>query len=326
MEPLEFNQANPMQPDTFRLVTLFGGGGFVGRYVAQALYKTGARVRVAQFDARKAFFLKPLGGLGQTQFVAADIRNPRQVREALKGSDAVVNLVGTLNGNFEAIHIDGAANVAEACAVEGIGSLVHISAIGAEPESPSRYGSSKGLGEQSVRTALPSATIMRPSIVFGREDNFINRFAGLMRMSPVLPVIRGKVKFQPVYAADVGKAVAAAALDPREHGGKTYELGGPQVLSMRELMEWIDETTGWDRGLVDIPDAVGRMIARGLGWLPGAPITWDQWLMLQHDNVVAPGAEGLRSFGIAPTPLAAVSEGWLTSYRRGGRFAAKQPY
>ncbi|HYI43619.1 MAG TPA: complex I NDUFA9 subunit family protein [Sphingomicrobium sp.] len=315
-----------MQPETFRLVTLFGGGGFLGRYVAQALYKTGARVRVAQFDARKAFFLKPLGGLGQTQFVAADIRNPAQVREAIKGSDAVVNLVGILKGNFEQIHIDGAANVAEACAVEGIQSLVHISAIGADPDSPSRYGSSKGLGEQAVRAAVPSATIVRPSILFGREDNFINRFASMTRLSPVIPVIRGNVKFQPVYAADVGKAVTAAALHPRDHAAKIYELGGPQVLSMRELMEWIDQTTGWNRALVEIPDSVGRLLARGLGWLPGAPITWDQWLMLQRDNVVSPGAEGLRSFGIAPTPLAAVSEGWLTSYRRGGRFAAKQPY
>jgi uncharacterized protein YbjT (DUF2867 family) len=279
-----------MLPDTFRLVTLFGGGGFLGRYVAQALYKTGARVRIVQRDPRTAFFLKPLGCLGQTQFVAADIRNAWQVREAVKGSDAVVNLVGILKGNFEEIHIDGAANVAEACAIERIRSLVHISAIGADPDSPSRYGSSKGKGEE------------------------------------VLPVIRGSAKFQPVYAADVGKAVTAAALHPRDHGGKTYELGGPQVLSMRELMEWIDETTGWNRALVDIPDSVGGFLARATGWLPGAPITWDQWLMLQRDNIVAPGAEGLRSFGIAPTPLAAVSEGWLTAYRRGGRFAAKQPY
>lgn len=315
-----------MLPDTFRLVTLFGGGGFLGRYVAQALYKTGARVRIAQRDPRSAYFLRPLGGLGQTQFVAADIRNPRQVRTAIRGSDAVVNLVGILKGNFEAIHIDGAANVAEACAAEGVGSLVHISAIGADPSSPSRYGSSKGQGEQAVRAAMPSVTVMRPSVLFGREDNFINRFAGLSRLSPILPVIRGQTKFQPVYAADVGKAVAAAALHPRDHGGKTYELGGPQVLTMRELMEWIDETTGWGRHVVDVPDSIASFLASVFGWLPGAPITSDQWLMLQRDNIVSPGAEGLRHFGIAPTPLAAVSEGWLTAYRRGGRFAAKQPY
>ena len=309
-----------------RVVTLFGGGGFVGRYVAQQLYKTGARVRVAQFDARKAFFLKPLGNLGQTQFAAVDIRNRDQVAEAIKGSDAVVNLVGVLKGDFEGLHVRGARNVAEAAAEAGVSALVHISAIGADPDSPSAYGRSKGKGEQAVCAAFPSATIMRPSIVFGREDNFINRFAGMVRMMPLLPVIRGGVKFQPVFAADVGKAVTAAALDPRTHGGKTYELGGPQVLTMRELMEWISRTTGHNRMLVDVPDPVAAALARAAGWAPGAPITWDQWLMLQRDNVAAEGAPGLSAFGIPATPLAAVSEGWLTSYRRNGRFAAKQPY
>jgi NADH dehydrogenase len=309
-----------------RLVTVFGGGGFVGRYVAQQLYKIGARVRIAQFDARKAWFLKPLGNLGQTQFVAVDIRNPGQVAAAVKNSDAVVNLVGVLKGDFQGLHVDGARNVAEACAAEGVASLVHISAIGADPESESAYGRSKGEGERRVREAFPGATIMRPSVVFGREDNFVNRFAGLARIAPVLPVIRGGVKFQPVFAADVGKAVTAAALDPRIHAGKTYELGGPQVLTMRELMEWVCKTTGRNRTLVDVPDPVARILARGFGWAPGAPITWDQWLMLQNDNVVSEGAEGLRSFGIVPTPLSAVSEGWLTAYRRQGRFAAKQPY
>jgi NADH dehydrogenase len=315
-----------MVQKTDRLVTLFGGGGFVGRYVAQQIYKTGARVRIAQREPKSAFFLKPLGGLGQTQFVAADIRDPAQVAAAIKNSDVVVNLVGVLRGDFQGLHVDGPRNLAEACADQGVSALVHISAIGADPESQSAYGRTKGEGEAAIRAALPSATIMRPSIVFGREDNFLNRFAGMARVAPVLPVIRGGVKFQPVYAADVGKAVTAAALDPRTHGGKTYELGGPRVLTMRELMEWIGETTDRNRMLIDVPDPVARLIARATGWLPGAPITWDQWLMLQRDNVVAQGAEGLRTFGIAPTPMEAVSEGWLTAYRRRGRFAAKQPY
>jgi NADH dehydrogenase len=311
---------------TDRLVTLFGGGGFLGRYVAQALFNQGVRVRIAQSEPRKAFFLKPLGGLGQTQFVPADIRYPKQVAAAIKNSDAVINLVGVLKGDFEGLHGDGARNVAEACADQDIGSLVHVSAIGADPESESAYGRTKGEGEQAVRSAFPGATIMRPSVVFGREDNFVNRFAGIARLSPVLPVIRGATKFQPVYAADVGKAIPAAALDPRHHGGKVYELGGPQVLTMRELMEWICQATNRNRTLVDIPDPAAKMMARATGWLPAAPITWDQWLMLQRDNVVSEGAEGLRTFGIAPTPLSSVSEGWLTSYRRNGRFAAKQPY
>jgi NADH dehydrogenase len=311
---------------TDRLVTLFGGGGFVGRYVAQHVYKTGARVRIAQYDARKAFFLKPLGALGQTQFAAVDIRNRGQVAAAVKNSDAVVNLVGVLKGDFQGLHVDGARNVAEACAAQGVASLVHISAIGADPGSESAYGRSKGEGELAVRAAFPNATIMRPSIVFGREDNFINRFASMARLLPFLPVVSGKTRFQPVYAGDVGRAVTAAALDPGTHRGKTYELGGPRVLTMRELMQWVCRTTEHDRLLIDVPDPVAKAFARAFGWLPGAPITWDQWLMLQRDNVVAEGVIGLRAFGIAPTPLEAVSEGWLTSYRPSGRFAAKQPY
>lgn len=309
-----------------RVVTLFGGGGFLGRYVCQALFRTGARVRIAQRDPRSAFFLKPLAAVGQVQFVAVDIKDAAAVREAVKGSDCVVNLVGVLKGEFHAIHVGGARNVAEAAAAAGTTALVQVSAIGADSGSESAYGRSKGEGEQAVREAFPGATILRPSILFGREDNFINRFAGMARLAPVLPVVSGGTKLQPVYAADVGRAVTAAALDPRRHGGKTYELGGPQVLTMRELMEWVCETTGRGRPLLDIPDAIGGLIARTTGWLPGAPITWDQWLMLRSDNVVAAGAEGLEAFGLPKTPLAAVSEGWLTSYRRHGRFAAKSPY
>lgn len=310
-----------------RVVTLFGGGGFLGRYAVQALARTGARLRIVQRDPRRAFFLKPLAAVGQIQFVAADIRDADRVRAAAEGSDSVVNLVGVLKGDFQGVHVAGARNVAEAAAAAGATALVHVSAIGADPESESDYGRSKGIGEASVRGAFTEGTILRPSILFGREDNFVNRFAGLARLAPALPVISGGTKFQPVYAADVGRAVAAAALDPRRHGGETYELGGPQVLTMRELMEWVGETTGHRRPLVDVPDAVGKLLARATGWMPGAPITWDQWLMLRRDNVVAAGANGLEAFGLgAGTPLSAVSEGWLTSYRRHGRFAAKSPY
>jgi uncharacterized protein YbjT (DUF2867 family) len=315
-----------MVQKTDRIVTIFGGGGFVGRYVAQALYKTGSRVRIAQRDPRSAFFLKPLGGVGQTQFVRADIRNDEEVARAIEGSFAVVNLVGVLKGDFEGIHIDGAADVAAAAARAGVESLVHVSAIGADPDSPSRYGSSKGEGEQAVRSAFPEATIMRPSIVFGREDNFINRFAGMARLMPVLPVVRGAVKFQPVYVADVGRSVAAAAVTPKTHAGQTYELGGPQVMTMREINEFICQATGRNRTLVDIPDRVAKPLVRMTGWLPGAPMTWDQWLMLQSDNVVSEKTKGLKAFGIKPTPLAAISEGWLAAYRRHGRFATKSPY
>lgn len=309
-----------------RLVTVFGGGGFIGRYAAQSIYKTGARLRIAQRDPRQAWFLKPLGGLGQTQFVAADIRDRDQVMRAVEGSDAVVNLVGILKGNFHAIHVEGARHVAEAAAAAGAKALVHISAIGADTNSPSAYGRSKGYGEEAVRAAFPAATIFRPSIVFGREDNFINRFAQIARLAPFVPVVRPDVKLQPVFVGDVGKAVCAAATDPKAHAGRTYELGGPQVLSMHDLNAFICEKTGRHKPIVDIPDAVAGAMARIGGWLPGAPITWDQWQMLQQDNVAGPDAAGLKALGITPTPLAAIAEDWLTAYRRHGRFAAKSPY
>jgi uncharacterized protein YbjT (DUF2867 family) len=309
-----------------RLVTVFGGGGFLGRYAVQALFRAGARVRIVQRDPRRAWFLKPLAGLGQCQFVAADIRDRDRVRAAAAGSEAVVNLAGILKGDFHGVHVAGACNVAEAAAETGAAALVHVSAIGADAESESRYGCTKGQGEEAVRAAFPSATVVRPSVLFGREDNFLNRFAGLARLAPVLPVIRPRTRFQPLYAADAGRAVAAAALDPRRHSDKTYELGGPQILSMRELIEWICSTTGRGRMLVEIPDMAAAWLARLTGWMPGAPLTFDQWLMLQRDNVATPGSSGLAAFGIAATPLAAVAEGWLTAYRRHGRFAAKSPY
>ena len=308
------------------LVTIFGGGGFIGRYVCEFLMKQGVRVRVAQRDPRNAYIIQPLAQVGQYGLAAADVVDFRSVRAAVKGATAVINLCGVFGRGMQAVHVDGARHVAEAARDEGAGALVHISAIGADPDSPSYYGRSKGEGEHEVRTAFPAATILRPSVVFGREDEFINKFAAMARLLPVLPVVRGPAKFQPVYAADVGKAVAAAIADPAEHGGKTYELGGPQVLTMHELNQWIVETIGRRRPLIDIPDPIGELGARLFGWLPGAPITSDQWLMLRRDNVVADGAQGLRAFGITPTPLAAVADGWLTSYRRHGRFAAKQPY
>ena len=309
-----------------RLVTVFGCSGFLGRYVAQQLYRAGVRVRIAETDPRRAFSLRPLGAVGQSQFVTADIREADQVAAVVEGSHAVINLVGVLAGDLNAIHVLGARHVAEAAAATGAAALVHVSAIGADPASPSAYGRTKGKGEEEVRAAFPSATIIRPSILFGPEDNFINRFARLARLAPMLPVLRPAVQFQPIYVADAAKAVAAAALDPDSHGGTIYELGGPQVLTMRALFEWICEATGRDRPLIDIPDPLGAALARLTGWLPGAPISWDQWLMLQQDNVVADKAKGLKAFGIVPTPLAAVAHGWLTAYRRHGRFAVKSPY
>jgi uncharacterized protein YbjT (DUF2867 family) len=312
-----------MTVKTDRLVTLFGGGGFVGRYVAQALFKAGARIRIADREPKRAYFLKTLCGLGQIQFVRADVADGGQVAAAVDGADAVVNLVGILKGDFHKVHVEGARKVASAAAAAGVPALVHVSAIGADLDAASFYGRSKGEGEAAVRAAFPAATIVRPSIAFGLEDDFVNRFARMAQLLPVLPVIRGSWKVQPVYVADLGKAIALAALDPGGHAGQTYELGGPQVLTLHALNQWICRETGRDRSLVDIPDPIAGLLARVTGWLPGAPITRDQWLMLQQDNV-ASGA-GFEAFGIRPTPLAAISEGWLTLYRRHGRFARPSP-
>ncbi|MFZ5796001.1 MAG: complex I NDUFA9 subunit family protein [Sphingomonas sp.] len=301
------------------LVTLIGGGGFLGRYVAQALLARGARVRIAQRDPRQAFFLKPQGGLGQTQFVAADLAKPESIARAVAGSDAVVNLVGILGGDFQRVHVEGARIVAEAAKAAGVARLVQISAVGADPASPSAYGRSKGEGEAAVRAAFPSATILRPSIVFGREDQFINRFAKMIASAPVVPVLRAGTKFQPVYVGDVADAVVAAIENPALSAGKTLELGGPDILSMGALVRWIAKAIRRTPHIVELPDAIGGAIA-AFGFLPGAPITSDQWKMLANDNVVS-GKNGLTALGITPTPLDAVAAGWLVQYRKGGRFA-----
>jgi NADH dehydrogenase len=315
-----------MTVKTDRLVTLLGGGGFIGRYVAQALFKVGARVRIAEREPRRAFSLRPLTGLGMIQFMRTDITRAEDAAAAVAGAEAVINLIGILRGNFQIVHVTGARNVAEAAAAAGVPALVHVSAIGADPESESAYGRTKGEGELAVRAAFPQATIVRPSIAFGPEDQFVNRFAGLARLLPVIPVVRGRWKLQPVYAADLGKAIAQAALDPATHAGRTYELGGPQVVSMREVNEWICEATG--RGakpIVDVPDQIARLMARLFGWAPGAPITLDQWLMLQRDNVASGDHPGFEAFGIRPSPLAVVAENWLPIYRRHGRWAQPSP-
>lgn len=307
-----------MQKLDGQLITVLGGGGFLGRYVVQRLLARGARVRIAEREPRKAVFLKPLGGLGQTQFVAADVRDPASVARAVAGSDAVINLVGAFDDMY-AVQANGAGHVAAAAKAAGARALVHVSAIGADSEGASAYGRSKGDGEAAVRKAFAEAVILRPSILFGREDNFINRFATMIRFLPVIPVIAPQAKFQPIYVGDVADAVVAALSDSA--AGKTFELGGPQVLTMLELQKWIAGATARQPLFVELPDVVSGALATGLGWAPGAPITRDQWLMLQRDNVVAEKAAGLGQLGVTPTSLGSVAEGWLVQYRRNGRFA-----
>ena len=303
------------------LVTVFGGDGFIGRYVCEALLKAGVRVRIACREPRLAHFIQPLGQVGQFGFLKADITNPLSARAAAEGSSAIVNLVGAFR-HMSSIHISGARNVAEAATAVGASALVHISAIGADPDSEAEYGSTKGRGEEAVHKAFPKATIVRPSLVFGPEDQLTNRFASMASMSRSLPVVAAKRRFQPVYVRDLAQAIAAATLDPEVHGGKTYEIGGPEVMTFRELNEQIVRAAGLDTEVVELPDVVGSIMSR-FGWLPGAPMTRDQWLMLKRDNVPADGSQGLEAFGIRPTPLAAVAPDWLGMYG-GSRFARRR--
>jgi uncharacterized protein YbjT (DUF2867 family) len=301
-----------------RLVALVGGGGFVGRYAAQALMRAGARVRIAQRDPRQAWFLKPLGAIGQSQFVAADVARPDTIARALQGCDAAVNLVGVLAGDFERVHVAGARAVAEAAAAAGLEALVQVSAIGAAADAPSAYARSKAAGEAAARVAFPDTVVLRPSVVFGREDQFVNRFAGMVARFPVVPVLRAPVRFQPVFVGDVADAIAAALARSGELAGRTLELGGPDVVSMGRLLRWIADAIGRSPSFVDLPDAAGALLSR----LPGGPLTADQWRSLQVDNVVT-GEDGLATLGVAPTAMAAVAPEWLVRFRRAGRFGAR---
>lgn len=305
------------------LITIFGGGGFVGRQVAQALVARGCRVRIAQRDPLKAFPVRALGNLGQVQLMRADVGDADSVARALDGASGAVNLVGLLKGNFTRAHVDGPANIGTAAARLGLRALVHVSAIGAAPESRSAYGRTKGEGEAALRAALPAATILRPSIIFGRDDQFTNRFAELIALAPVVPLIRSETRFQPVYVGDVADAVAAAALHPQDHAGKTYDLAGPDVMSMAQINRWLADQTGRRKAFLPVPDGVSGLMASLTGWLPGAPITRDQFVMLQSDNVADPARPGLADLGITPTPMAAVAPAWLTRYRKHGRFGVR---
>jgi len=312
----------------FAIVTVFGGAGFVGRYVVAALARAGARVRVACRRPEDGHRLKPMGDVGQVTTVAANIRIDASVQAAVAGSDTVINLVGILfergRQTFRAVHTDGAGRIARLAAAAGVGRLIHVSAIGAENSSESLYGRTKAAGEASVRAAFPTATIVRPSIVFGPEDDFFNRFAGLARVAPVLPLIGGgHTKFQPVYVADVADAVMAitargAAGSENTVAGKTFELGGPRTYSFAELLEAVLAETGRRCLLVPVPFAMAMINGFFLEALPIPPLTRDQVRLLRRDNVVAPDARGLGDLGISPTALENILPGYLARYRRGG--------
>jgi NADH dehydrogenase len=299
-------------------VTVFGGGGFVGRSVCEQLLKAGIRVRVAERFPRRAYFLQPLASVGQLAFVQCDISRRSGMDVAVAGASAVINLVGSFGGDLDAVHVQGARAIAEAAKRAGAAALVHVSAIGADPEAASTYARTKGEGEAAVRAAFPGATIIRPSVVFGAEDEFTNRFARMASL-PFTPLLAAGTRFQPIWVADLARAIVAAAIGPAAFAGKTFEVGGPEVMTMRTLNEKIAAMAGARPNFVELPDLAGNLLSMA-GFLPGAPITRDQWRMLQHDNVVT-GKNGLAAFGIEPATLATVGPEWLTRYREGGRFA-----
>lgn len=310
------------------IVTVFGGSGFLGRYVVQGLARDGWMIRVAVRHPGQAKFLKPLGDIGQITPLCVPVQDSEAVAAALSGADAAVNLTGILfesgKQRFAAVHTEGAKAIATAAAAAGVRSLVQVSAIGASPEAASAYARSKGEGEDAVRAAFPEATILRPSVVFGPEDDFFNRFAEMARFSPVLPLIGGGgTRFQPVYVGDVARAVVKALGDPACRG-KVYELGGPKIYSFKELMQLLVKAIDRKRALVSLPFGLARLQATFLELLPKPPLTRDQVTLLRQDNVVSEGSLTLADLGIEATAAETVIPGYLDKYRSGGRFNRPQ--
>ncbi|WP_304170176.1 complex I NDUFA9 subunit family protein [Phenylobacterium aquaticum] len=311
------------------LVTVFGGSGFVGSQVVRALARQGARVRVAVRQPHLAHTMRLLGDVGQIEVVQANIRNEASVRRALDGAQACVNLVGVLyetgRQKFQSVHAMGAKTVAAAAAAAGVTRLVQVSALGADAQSASKYARTKAMGEDAVRAAFPTATLIRPSIVFGPGDGFFNKFGEMAVMSPILPLIGGgKTRFQPVYVGDVAKAIAKAATDPA-CAGQTYELGGPAVYSFREILELIMVQTGRARLLLPLPSFVAGLIGKAcelLALTPIAPpLTSDQVELLKADNVVSGALPGLSDLGIAATTVETIVPAYLYRFRKGGQYA-----
>lgn len=317
-----------------KLVVVFGGSGFVGRHVVRALCKAGARVRVAMRRPHLGADLRVCGDVGQVQLVQANVRDTPSVARALEGADAAVNLVGLLfekgRQTFDDVQAQGAANVAEAAKAAGVTAFVHMSAIGADAASTSAYGLTKAKAEAAVRAVLPDAVILRPSIIFGPEDDFFNRFGDMAKMSPALPLIGGgKTRFQPVYVGDVAAAVVAGLSRP-DAAGRTFELGGPRTYSFRELLEFILRETARPRLLVNLPFPIAQALGSAADAVfrfnpfAGPPLTGDQVVMLKSDNVVADGALTLADLGVAPLEtVEAITPTYLYRFRPYGQFQTK---
>lgn len=316
------------------LVTVFGGSGFIGRHVVRQLARAGFRLRVAVRRPNLAQFLLPMGRVGQIQLVAANLGHEASIARALEGASVVVNLAGILSPwgaqDFATVHVDGPRLIGSHAAIKGVSRIIHISAIGADANAPSAYGRSKAEGEAQLRAAFENTTVLRPSVVFGAEDQFFNRFANMARYSPVLPLIGGgHTKFQPVFAGDVAAAVLRAIEDPAT-ARHTYELGGPEVKTFRALMTYILAEIGRKRALVSVPFPIAMMQGFFFGLLPNPILTVDQVRQLRRDNVVGIGPDAdsigtLADLGIKPINLEAVVPGYLWRFRKAGQFEGAQP-
>ncbi len=298
------------------LVTIFGGSGYIGNYVAQALLARGSRVRIASRNPEKGWPLKPLANLGQLQFAHCDITNEESLKASLHGATHVVNLVGDFSGDLTQLMGEAPGKMAEIAAANGVAAFVHVSAIGPDANSSAEYARAKALGEERVLAAFPNATILRPSIVFGKDDNFINMFAGMIEMMPALPVFGPDAKMQLVYVDDVAEAIAVTLENPASHGGQTFELGGPEALSMMEINQRIATAQGRSRRFIAMSDGMSALFAA----LPLTPMSRDQWTLLKAGSVVSDGARTFADLGITPRPLGLFLDKWMTRYRKFGRF------
>lgn len=314
-----------------KTITIFGGTGFLGRHVVWALAKTGATIRIATRSPQHAYFLRPAGTVGQVVPVFCNIRDDASVAAVLKGATHAINLVGILNqsgrNTFYRLHVEAAERIAKACRVNDVQLLVHVSALGASLDAPSKYSQSKAQGENKVIHAFPRSVILRPSVIFGPEDNFFNMFASMARLSPCLPLIGGgHTKFQPVYVGDVAKAVRNILDDTaaEKYYGQIYELGGPRIYTFRKLMEILKECTYQEVFLAPVPVPLAKVMGAIAGLLPGQPLTVDNVRSLAKDNVIQPGTPGLKELGVEPTGLEGILPTYLSHYRPGGKFAQKR--
>jgi NADH dehydrogenase len=313
-----------------KLATVYGGSGFIGRYITRRLARDGWRVRVAVRHPNEALHVKPYGVPGQVEPVFCNIRDDASVRAVMQEADVVINCVGVLNevgrNRFDAVQREGAERIARIAAETGVARMVHISAIGADEDSDSAYARSKALGEAAVQRHMPEVVILRPSVIFGPEDDFFNRFAGMSRFGPILPVVGAATRFQPVYVDDVAKAAVMAA-EGQAPGG-IYELGGPDVATFRELMQQMLEMVHRRRLVVNIPFFLARMMAFGfdmlqkatLGLITNSMLTRDQVRNLRRDNVVSEGAKGFSELGITPKAMATVLPEYLWRFRPSGQY------